>query len=371
MSKGVRSRAAFVGASTRCRAAVHASMRSFRHGTAAFASMLVVGVAAPAVAQDDASRPQLLEGAEPEAPTNAAGVPLEGWVKVHYSVLANGTTSDVRVVDVVPPQLDTDDVVSAVEEWKFTPATIGGEAVDWHNNESMVVFDAESVPFEPSPLFAQAYADVTQLIEQEDFEGAIEANESLLENQTMRLNEIGLAEIQAAILLAATSNLHDAYEAVLRSTDPEVVTLQGPQLAVALRQRFNMELQLGRFASSLETYDRLAAIEVLSDQDDVKVRADKVREALQAGAAITVKGRVGGAPWSYAPTNRTFSFTGVEGSIRNLQLECNRRKTELEFSEDVEWSIPQSWGDCMLFVDGRRDTSFTLVEFPEAPEQAQ
>jgi len=29
----------------------------------------------------------------------------------------------------------------------------------------------------------------------------------------------------------------------------------------------------------------------------------------------------------------------------------------------VDWTLPASWGSCVLFVDAKRDTSFTLYEF--------
>jgi len=329
--------------------------------------VLVLGAFAPAAAQHGASPPQPLDRTEPDAPTNAFGIPLEGYAKVRYTVLANGTTADVRVVDVMPPQLNTRDVVSAVEGWRFEPAKAGDEAIDWFNNESVIVFDAENVPLEASPRFAQAYVNVDSLITEEDFDKAKKQNETLIENQTMRLVEIGLAQTQATLVNLRMENLHDAYDAIVRATDPEAVTLPDPELATALRYRFGIEIELGRYASSLETFDRLAAIEALAEDDVVKSRADAVRQALQtADAVVAVKGRVAREPWTYTPTRRAFGFTDVDGSIRGLELECDRRKQELEFSDDVEWSIPESWGACKLFVDARRDTTFTLVEFPTA-----
>src|SRR5690606_26792610 len=156
-------------------------------------------------------------------------------------------------------------------------------------------------------------------------------------------NEIGLAHAQAALLHLAMSNMHDAYDAIRRATDPDVATLNEAQLADALQYRFAIEVDLGRYHSSLETDDRLAALAELTDDNPLKMNADAVRAGLQSGAAIPVKGRVAREPWSYAPTRRTFGFTGVDGSIRGIELECDRRKTELEFSADVEWSIPESW----------------------------
>ncbi|HEX6995677.1 MAG TPA: TonB family protein [Gammaproteobacteria bacterium] len=358
MLKGVRPRT-----SPRVEAAAAASRKVFTLG--ALAAALALG-AAGAVSAQDVSPPRLLDRVEAEAPKNAFGIPIEGWVRVRYSVLANGATADVRVVDVMPPKMSTRAVVSAVEKWRFAPATAGGEPIDWHNNESLVVFDQADIPLEPSQFFARSYVQVVNLVSQQDYEKAKRQTETMLESQATRLNEIGLLQAQAAMLHVATSNLHDAYDAILRATDPEVVTLQDPELANALRYRFGIELELGRFESALETYSRLAAIEDLPDDDAVKTQAEALRQALRPDAAIAIKGRVAREPWSYAPTRRTFGFSNVDGSIRGLELECNRRKQALEFSLDVEWSIPESWGACTLTVDARRDTTFTLVEFPTA-----
>lgn len=331
--------------------------------SAALSAIIALGAVTPAAAQD-ISLPQLLDRVEPAPPRNNSGMPIEGWAKVRYSVLADGTTADARVEEAMPPRLDTRAIVSAVKQWKFAPATAGGEPVDWHNNVSTIVFDSENVPLEPSPTFTQAYVEILELMNQQDYDKAKKQNQTLLERQATRLNEIGLAQAQAALLHLATSNVHEAYDAIRRATDPEVVTLQDPELGDALQVRFAIEGDLGHYESSLETFDRLAALRAPADDDPVKASAEAVRTALQSDAVVMVKGRVARAPWSYVPTRRTFGFTDVQGSIRGLQLECNRRKAALEYSADVEWSIPESWGACTLFVEARRDTTFTLVEFP-------
>src|SRR5690606_31999170 len=125
----------------------------------------------------------------PETPTNSFGIPLEGYAKVRYTVLANGTVADARVVDVMPPQLNTRGVEAAVEAWRFEPAKLGDEPIDWFNNESVIVFDAENVPLEASPRFAQAYVAIDALMNEDELDKARKQNATLIENQTMRLAE--------------------------------------------------------------------------------------------------------------------------------------------------------------------------------------
>lgn len=335
-------------------------LRGWRLGAALAAAVFF---AAPAGAQEGISPPVALEQSQPAPPKGQFGIPLEGWVKVRYSVLADGSVANARAVEAMPPTLQTKDAVAAVSRWKFTPAKAGGEAIEWHNNESAIVFDLEEVPLEPSPFFSQSYAEIIELIDAQNFDKARKQNQ-MLGNRVTRLAEIGLIRAQAAVINVQTANHHDAYEAILQATDPNIPTLAADYLPDALRYRFALAAQLGHYADSLASYDRLVELEALEDNDPVSEQAAAIRSALQTDAAIVVQGRVVRDPWRYAPTRKTFGFAEVSGTVRGLELECNRRKTALEFALDVEWSIPASWGACTLLVDARKDTTFSLVEFP-------
>jgi len=74
-----------------------------------------------------------------------------------YSVLADGTTADVRVVDAMPAGLDLLSAVTAAQAWTFEPATVDDEPIDWHNNLAVIVFDREPAGYEDPLPFAQAY----------------------------------------------------------------------------------------------------------------------------------------------------------------------------------------------------------------------
>ena len=111
----------------------------------------IVAMSNAAMAQQGLVAPQPANQAQPPLPTNTAGRPTEGWAVVRYSVLADGTTSNVRVVDIVPPRATTQGTMTAVAGWTFTPGTEDGEAIDWHNNESVIAFRCSTTATMPSP----------------------------------------------------------------------------------------------------------------------------------------------------------------------------------------------------------------------------
>lgn len=339
---------------------------SVRHGVRmALAACIAV---MPLVGAAQVTAPAPKEQAAPEIPVNPQfRFPLEGWVTVRYTVKADGSTDDVRVVDVAPIGYAGEKAaVEAVEDWTFEPARVDGEPVDWYNNVSAVVFDAEGEATASDP-FIQGYMGIVQQLQQGEVEAARTRLDGLRPNAT-RLVEIGLIEMQAAAVLAGTGDVSGAYEAIRRATDERVPVLEGEDLAGALIVRYDIERELGYFGNALETYERIVSLVELPDDDPVAASAALIRQAVDSGAAIMIPGQVNREPWVHEPTWRTFSLTEVDGDVRGIDLECNRRKTTLEYVADTDWSIPQSWGDCVVAVNARRNTSFKLVEFPPLPE---
>jgi len=63
-------------------------------------------------------------------PVRAASRGVEGWVEVQFTVLADGTTRDARVVASSPEGYFEQSVLDAVAEWRYEPRIVGGRAVD-------------------------------------------------------------------------------------------------------------------------------------------------------------------------------------------------------------------------------------------------
>ncbi|MGD8341765.1 MAG: hypothetical protein PVH89_13360 [Gammaproteobacteria bacterium] len=53
--------------------------------------------------------PQPISQEQPPQPVNADGVAVEGWAVVRYSILEDGSTSNVRIVDIAPAWAGPDD----------------------------------------------------------------------------------------------------------------------------------------------------------------------------------------------------------------------------------------------------------------------
>jgi hypothetical protein len=304
--------------------------------------------------------PQPLQETQPEAPRNRADVPLEGWVVLRYSVLADGSTDNIVVIDRQPPLIPRQRAVAAVEEWAYEPATVDGSAIDWHNNEAVVVYRSEDARL--SPLFFRAYDATQALVQEGNLLWARRNNQRTLQRAS-RLDVIGPVLIQAVIINLRLGDPHAAYAALARATDPRVGVLPDDGLITALKYRNLLELQLGDRIGALATLERRNALAPVPDNDPVLARAAYLEQALREGATIGHRAKIIDNVWRRTLNRQIFAITRVEGEIDGIRAVCDRRVAELEYAPDSEWTLPESWGACAVAVEGRDDTEFRLYEF--------
>lgn len=341
------------------------AMRSVKNSIKSRIVVIVLAAAAlaPVVATSQVVAPVPIEVEQPELPPGRFGMAPEGWVVVRYSVLADGTTANVRVIDQMPAMLPERAVRAQVERWTFEPATAGGDAIEWHNNEAVIVFDQEMVPPEPRPPFVAGYREVETLLEEGENEDALRRSRRLVDSDAARLAEFGVALVQNARVNMLLGNEHEAYAAIRRATNPGISLLEASELVVALEYRNTLELGLGNVVGALETFARRQELGV-SENDRMARSVEVIESGLEGEAAIAVKGKMLDDAWGHTLYRRTFAIGDLEGDLRQVNVECDRRTAELEYSETSEWSLPESWGACAVFVMGRRDTEFALYEFP-------
>ncbi|HUF71594.1 MAG TPA: energy transducer TonB [Gammaproteobacteria bacterium] len=340
-------------------------MRSIKHPVTfeSIVMLLVAAVLAPVAASAQIMPPTPLETPQPEPPTNRFSMPMEGFAIVRYSVLADGSVANVSTIDQMPATLSERNVRATVESWTFEPATRDGTAVDWHNNEAVMIFDVETIPAEPSPMFVRGYRQVEDLLAEGEQEDALDRSDRLLGMEASRLAEMGVGFVQNARVNMMLGNLHEAYAAIERATNPDLSLLDPSELVVALEYRNTLELRLGDVVGALETFARRQELGTVPESDLMASNLATIEAALGGDAAIGVQGKILDEAWSHELTRRTFAVGDVDGTLRQVDIKCDMGTAEFEFSDESEWSLPESWGECTVTVLGRRDAEFVLYEF--------
>jgi hypothetical protein len=86
-------------------------------------------------------------------------------------------------------------------------------------------------------------------------------------------------------------------------------------------------------------------------------------EGLPFGAQHAFEVRIGSTEWGQTLSTRTFTITSVDGRIRGMRVDCDQAERKLDYQEGLDWTIPDSWGACTLYVSAKRGTTFALYEF--------
>lgn len=71
----------------------------------------------------------ILNRIEPVYPPAAARRGIEGWVRLRFSVDPDGRVRDATIVEAQPPNLFDRAALQAVQQWRFKPRRVEGQAV--------------------------------------------------------------------------------------------------------------------------------------------------------------------------------------------------------------------------------------------------
>ena len=67
---------------------------------------------------------------DPRYPPKALREGKEGWVKLRFTIAADGTTKDIEVLDAKPRRLFEAEAKRALARWKYQPRLVDGRAVE-------------------------------------------------------------------------------------------------------------------------------------------------------------------------------------------------------------------------------------------------
>jgi hypothetical protein len=306
--------------------------------------------------------PRPVVSPQPPQPTNAAGQAVEGWVTVRYTVGANGVPADVYVIDAMPPGIDTGPTLETFADWKFTPGTSAGSAINWYNNQTRIVFRTEGGSSPTADAFATGYAQIGELLESGDARAALSASETLIADNASRLSELGLALVQNAVIQTELDAPFAALAALRMATDPHVPMLGGAELYGAVKLRLELEQQLSHTQEAIRSYRRLE--KAIGNQDaDLDQQGKTLIQLWDLAPLLEVYGRIDGGRWQFDAGRRFFYLDKIEGgSLSTIDAECDTRKLTLEFDPNVDYQLPESFGACTLVLHGDNGTRFSLVE---------
>ncbi|HET8697069.1 MAG TPA: energy transducer TonB [Gammaproteobacteria bacterium] len=352
-----------------------------------FSGMCGALLAAVAAAQEPAPAPAVrLEAYMPAEPVNRApptypGNALiqgrEGWALVSFIISETGEVIEPMIEDSSHPDFDRPSL-RAIERWRYKPATVDGKPVEQSMVQTMIRYQIEDAKG-ATPQFVKKYRQLYDLILAKNLTEAAPLLQTLEEGRLNFYEEAWLWWIKYVYLeatgTAEPAALEEALRKALGSSEIASDEYLQPDVYVAASERlFAVRARSGDFSGALAAFERLEASEPAK-------RSKRYGEAMTALQPIRreILDLVNGPNilqqkariqendyWVHRMLRRSFAVGDVQGGkLAVVDLRCKRANRRfVALPPDAVLKIPDSWGDCGVYIKGDVGTAFVFEEYP-------
>ena len=309
----------------------------------------------------------------PEYPEADAAEESEGFVRVGFTIAADGETKDIVVLDQVGSPAMAKAARLAVARWTYKPATQDGLPVDQYANSAEVVFRAQHVGNAPiHDAVLATYDEGRRLIGEGKYAEGIAVLEQSFD-QPLTLYEQAKVSFALAFAYEKSNDTLRALAHIRHALVERGAYLEKAVVPAAQRMRLRIEVANGNLlyaacAAPLPPADTafdptgadLKATTKVVDDVMKKLASEK---PLQVDATLVAKSGGGKtAVWEHPLSRRRFKFAALVGSVNEFRLSCIRQLTNGPVNETAQWSVPRSVGPCTLRVYGDAGAALKLIE---------
>jgi hypothetical protein len=81
----------------------------------------------------------------------------------------------------------------------------------------------------------------------------------------------------------------------------------------------------------------------------------QIRKILEGEDPLIVQANIDDkGAWFHKLSRNSFSLTDIQGELDEIEIRCANKRTRTTVGSDTDWAIPASWGQCTVFVKGKK-----------------
>jgi TonB family protein len=323
----------------------------------------------------DAASP--LDRPNPTYPGSALSSGKEGWVMVSFVISPTGDVTEPMIEDSSGVEDFERAALRAVERWKYKPATQDGEPVEQAMVKTRIYFQLEGEQQGASSRFASKYRRIVRLIDDGDFAAAEPLIAELEFGERTNLYEDAWFWWAKYVYLLRTgsSDTAEMRRCLQRAVGYEQEYLSPEQFVAAAERLLVLDARALDISAAISTFERLRDAKTARRADayerviaNLQPSYEKMLELVRGEQPLAVAGRIGEYDyWVHDLLRRSFSVADIEGRLDVLDVRCERgTRRYSSVPADTVWTVPESWGDCGIYLKGEPGATFAFHEYPRS-----
>jgi hypothetical protein len=151
------------------------------------------------------------------------------------------------------------------------------------------------------------------------------------------------------------------------------IYLDPEPFVTAMQRLYVLHGRRGELGAAVEVFENLADFRDASraanyEQAIAAMRPtyERIMTAVDTEQLIVVPAKIDQFHyWFGRLLRRSFGLSSVVGRVEAVDIRCMTGTARFGFaSEEQVWNIPESWGDCHVYVKGEPGTTFAVHEYP-------
>jgi len=313
----------------------------------------------------------------PDYPSSALYSGRQGWAKASFVISAEGKVIEPMIEQSSHHDFDAP-TLRAIKNWRYKPAMLNGTPVEQSMVETIIRYQLGTASG-ASAQFVKKYRATQSLIVAKNFPEAAKSLQSLETGPINYYEDAWLWWLKYVYLETTGATdpqaLGEALHKSLGSTETRTDSILEPDIFVLASQRlYVLSVRSNDLSGAISTLERLKESKPAHGSKlykDVMAQLEPINSEvvrIVAGPRIVrQEGRIDEHNyWVHRMLRRSFSFGDVKnGQLEVVDLRCTRANRRLiSVPENAVLKLPESWGDCRVYIKGDPGTTFSYEEYP-------
>lgn len=289
----------------------------------------------------------------------------EAWVYLYYVVDEDGKVDDINVFDSLGGSDFENAAKRALRRSRYEPAKLDGNPIS-ATRSGKYRFEFDPPAKSASPKFISIQRSFQERVMNGDQAAADKILEDL-RDRAKTLYEFAWLGFAEFTYHRKWGTKHDQLRALAEAIayEPDARYLPKEAFHSALASKTILEFQLQNYQVAMSDYHAFLRLDTGKEDFEAALKpyADRVVRLKEERTPFAKTGEFDQfGRWSYCLLWNTFALDLAESPNSDLMLRCPRKSVTFEYKANLKYEVPDSAGNCLLFVEGSPNSALTLYQ---------